>query len=98
MLHPHPQNGSSPAGHARPTWGASARHVRSFVDLAGWMPRLLRERRSIQAKRAIGAAEFARWLTPDLGSPFIHPVARSARARRARRADWARVRAARRRG
>ena len=57
------------------------------------MPRLLRERRAIQAERAIGAAEFARWLTPDLGSPFIHPLARSAPVRAALRAYWALVRA-----
>ncbi len=73
-------------------WGAAK--LRSLVDLAVWMPRLLRERRAIQAERAVGAAEFARWLTPDLGSPFIHPIARSAPIRIALRVYWALVRAA----
>ena len=35
------------------------------------LPRLLRERRAIQAARTISAAEFAAWLTPDLDSPFL---------------------------
>jgi GT2 family glycosyltransferase len=72
-------------------WGAAK--LGSFADLAGWMPRLLRERRAIQAERAVTVAEFARWLTPDLGSPFIHPLARSAPARIVLRAYWAVVRA-----
>ena len=38
---------------------ARARRVRA-------LPRLLRERRAIQARRAISSAEFARLLTPDL--------------------------------
>jgi GT2 family glycosyltransferase len=72
-------------------WGSAK--LGSFADLAGWMPRLLRERRAIQAKREVTAGEFARWLTPDLGSPFIHPLARSAPARVALRSYWALVRA-----
>ncbi len=72
-------------------WGAAK--LRSFADLVGWMPRLLRERRAIQAERAVTVAEFARWLTPDLGSPFIHPLARSAPVRVALRGYWALVRA-----
>ena len=35
------------------------------------LPRLLRERRAIQATRTIPAAEFARWLTPDLDSAYL---------------------------
>jgi GT2 family glycosyltransferase len=72
-------------------WGAAK--LRSIADLAVWMPRLLRERRAIQAERAVGAAEFASWLTPDLGSPFIPPLARSAPVRMALRAYWSLVRA-----
>ncbi len=72
-------------------WGAAK--LGSFADLAAWMPRLLRERRAIQAQRAIGTAEFARWLTPDLASPFIHPIARSAPARIVLRAYWRLVQA-----
>ena len=72
-------------------WGAAK--LGSFADLAGWMPRLLRERRAIQADRAVDTAEFARWLTPELESPFIHPIVRSAPARVAMRAYWMLVRA-----
>ena len=36
-----------------------------------WLPRLLRERRQLQATRTVSAAEFASWLTADLDSPFI---------------------------
>ena len=72
-------------------WGAAK--LRSFADLAAWMPRLLRERRAIQAERAVATAEFARWLTPDLGSPFMHPLVRSSPARIALRSYWALVRA-----
>ncbi|MEX2447290.1 MAG: glycosyltransferase family 2 protein [Solirubrobacterales bacterium] len=46
-----------------------------------WLPRLLRERRQVQATRSVSAAEFASWLTPDLDSPFIPAVARSLPAR-----------------
>ncbi len=58
-----------------------------------WLPRLLRERRAIQRGRTVGAAEFASWLTPDLGSPFIADIARSGPARLALRAYWRAVRA-----
>jgi N-acetylglucosaminyl-diphospho-decaprenol L-rhamnosyltransferase len=57
------------------------------------LPRLLRERRRIQRRRTVGAAEFASWLTPDLDSPFIAGPARSRPARLALRAYWAAVRA-----
>lgn len=42
-----------------------------------WLPRLLRERRQIQAHRAVGAGEFAAWLCADLDSSFIPAGARS---------------------
>jgi GT2 family glycosyltransferase len=35
------------------------------------LPRLVRERREIQARRTISAYEFARHLTPDLSSPYL---------------------------
>ncbi|MDX6625744.1 MAG: hypothetical protein QOE56_733 [Solirubrobacterales bacterium] len=50
-----------------------------------WLPRLLRERRRIQAARAVGSAEFASWLSADLDSPFIAGAARSLPARLALR-------------
>ncbi len=53
-----------------------------------WLPRLLRERRQLQAARTVSAAEFASWLTPDLDSPFISPLARSLPARLALRSYW----------
>ena len=57
-----------------------------------WLPRLLRERRAIQARRAVSSAEFATWLTPDLDSPFIPGFARSGPLRLALRAYWRLVR------
>jgi GT2 family glycosyltransferase len=56
------------------------------------LPRLLRERRQVQAARTVSAAEFAAWLTPDLDSPFIPAIARSAPARLALRSYWTMVR------
>ncbi len=52
------------------------------------LPRLLRERRTIQAGRAVSAAEFAAWLTPDLNSPFLGRVAALAPLRWGLRAYW----------
>jgi GT2 family glycosyltransferase len=57
-----------------------------------WLPRLLRERRELQASREVSAAEFAAWLTPDLDSPFIPPLARSRLARFLLRSYWRFVR------
>ena len=58
------------------------------LDLIGWFPRLLRERRAIQARRAISAAMFARYLTPDLDSNYLGRAARSRILRAALRAYW----------
>jgi hypothetical protein len=57
-------------------------------EVVRWLPRLLRERRRVQATRTTSAAELAAWLTPDLDSPFIPPIARSAPARLLLRAYW----------
>jgi N-acetylglucosaminyl-diphospho-decaprenol L-rhamnosyltransferase len=67
-------------------WGGQK--LASLLEVARWLPRLLRERRQVQATRAVGAAEFASWLTPDLDSPFIPAAARSAPARLALRSYW----------
>lgn len=67
-------------------WGRQK--LASIAELIRWLPRLLRERRQVQATRTIGAAEFAAWLTPDLDSPFIPAVARSTPVRLALRAYW----------
>jgi GT2 family glycosyltransferase len=55
------------------------------LEVIGSLPRLLRERRSIQATRRIDAASFAAHLTADLSSPYLggvgrHPVIRGALA------------------
>lgn len=60
----------------------------AFADIVRWLPRLLRERRHVQRTRAVSAAEFAAWLTPDIDSPFIPAVAHSAPARLTLRAYW----------
>jgi GT2 family glycosyltransferase len=58
------------------------------LDVIRWLPRLWRERRGVQATRKVSVAEFAAHLTPDLDSPFIPSLARSAPARLALRAYW----------
>ena len=51
--------------------------ARAWLEVIGWLPRLLRERRAIQRERAIGAGEFARSLTPALDSPYLGRASRS---------------------
>jgi hypothetical protein len=53
----------------------------------------MRERRAIQAGRTVGAAEFAAWLSADVSSEFIGPVARSRLVQGALSAYWRVVRA-----
>ena len=67
-------------------WGAQKR--RADREVLRWLPRLLRERREVQRSRTVSAAEFASWLTPDLDSELIPPVARSRPARLLLRAYW----------
>ena len=62
------------------------------ADVVRWLPRLVRERRSIQARGAISAAEFADHLTAELSSPYFGGVGRSRAVRAALRAYWALVR------
>jgi GT2 family glycosyltransferase len=71
-------------------WGRQK--LSATLDVIRWLPRLLRERREVQATRTVNAAEFASWLTPDLDSPFIGGPARSAPVRLALRAYWLTVR------
>jgi GT2 family glycosyltransferase len=71
-------------------WGRQK--LAAYLDVLRWLPRLLRERRRIRAGRAVGAGEFASWLTPDLDSPFIPAIARSAPVRLVLRAYWRLVR------
>jgi GT2 family glycosyltransferase len=67
-------------------WGRQK--LAALGEVARWLPRLLRERRQVQAARTVSAAEFAAWLTPDLDSPFIPAIARSRPARILLRAYW----------
>jgi GT2 family glycosyltransferase len=71
-------------------WGRQK--LAALGEVVRWLPRLLRERRQIQATRTVSAAEFASRLTPDLDSPFIPGVARSLPLRLALRAYWRGVR------
>ncbi len=71
-------------------WGAQK--LAADRESVRWLPRLLRERRQIQATRTVSAAEFASWLTPDLDSPFIPGAARSLPVRLALRGYWRLVR------
>ena len=64
------------------------------VDTLRGLPRLLRDRRAVQATRTIGAAEFARWLTPDLDSAYLGRAATLGPLRWALRAYWRLVTAA----
>jgi GT2 family glycosyltransferase len=71
-------------------WGRQK--LRANLAFLRWLPRLLRERRAIQAQRTVSAAEFASWLTPDLDSELISPLARSRPARLLLRGYWRLVR------
>jgi GT2 family glycosyltransferase len=71
-------------------WGRQK--LRANLAFLRWLPRLLRERRVIQAQRAVSAAEFASWLTPDLDSDLISPLARSRPAQLILRGYWRLVR------
>jgi N-acetylglucosaminyl-diphospho-decaprenol L-rhamnosyltransferase len=72
-------------------WGGPK--LRADREFLAWLPRLLRERREIQRRRTVGAAEFASWLTPDLDSDAIPRPARSRPARLLLRGYWRLVRA-----
>lgn len=67
-------------------WGGQK--LAATFDVVRWLPRLLRERRDVQAMRTVSAAQFASWLSADLDSPFIDGPARSAPVRLALRAYW----------
>ena len=59
-----------------------------MVDLFRWLPRLLGERRRIQAEREIGAGEFARHLTAALDSAYLGRAASSRPLAAVLRAYW----------
>ena len=62
--------------------------LRASADTFTALPRLLRERRAVQATRAIPVREFARWLTPELDSAYLGRAATFAPLRFALRAYW----------
>jgi GT2 family glycosyltransferase len=70
----------------REGWGGAKRAA--IGDTLRALPRLVRERREIQAGRAIRAAEFAQLLTPDLDSPYLGAAGRSRVIRLGLRAYW----------
>jgi GT2 family glycosyltransferase len=65
--------------------------VAAWADLLLAARRLRRERREIQATRAVGAREFADGLTPELRSSYLAGAGRSRLLRAALRAYWALV-------
>jgi len=65
--------------------------LRSWGDLARWLPRLLRERRELARRRVVPAARFARLLTPDLDSPLLPEAVRRGPVRWLLRGWWALV-------
>jgi len=71
-------------------WGRQK--LAAIGEVVRWLPRLLRERRRVQATRTVSAAEFASWLSADLDSPFIPAIARSLPARVLLRSYWRLVR------
>jgi GT2 family glycosyltransferase len=70
-------------------WGAQK--LASWMDVVRWLPRLRRERRTIQATRRIEPAAFARGLTPDLDSTYLGGAGRSRLLRAALRVYWSAV-------
>lgn len=71
-------------------WGRQK--LRADFEFLRWLPRLLRERRQLQRRRTVTAAEFASWLQADLDSSMISPLARSSPARWLLRTYWRLVR------
>ena len=65
--------------------------LRANAEVAGSLPRLLRERREIQASAEIDAARFAALLRPDLDSEFLGPAGRSSLLNGALRTYWGAV-------
>jgi GT2 family glycosyltransferase len=72
-------------------WGRQK--LLAMWDTIRALPRLVRERHEIQARRQISDAEFAAWLTPDLDSRYLGRAAESPVLRRGLRAYWSGVRA-----
>jgi GT2 family glycosyltransferase len=65
--------------------------LRAWAETLTALPRLLGERRAIQARRAVSSREFARGLSAELDSPFLGPVGRSRALGLVLRGYWALV-------
>jgi GT2 family glycosyltransferase len=65
--------------------------LRAKVDVGRALPRLLRERRAVQATVAVDAATFAECLAADLDSEFLGAAGRSRLIRALLRAYWSLV-------
>jgi GT2 family glycosyltransferase len=63
----------------------------AWGDTLSSLPRLIGERREIQARRSVGAAEFARAFTADLDSHYLGAPARSPLLRTLLRGYWSAV-------
>jgi len=74
------------------TGGWGKQKLAANLDVARWLPRLLRERSEVQATRTVSAERFASWLTADLDSPFLPSSVRSCPARLVLRGYWRLVR------
>lgn len=72
-------------------WGRQK--LAAYLDVLRWLPRLLGERRGVQATAAVGAGALAAWLTPELDSPFFPAAVRSGPVGLALRVYWRVVRA-----
>jgi GT2 family glycosyltransferase len=70
-------------------WGRQK--LLALADTVRALPRLLRERRGLQAMRAISAREFAEQLTAELSSPYLGRVGELGVVAAALRAYWALV-------
>ena len=77
---------------ARGGWGGEK--VLAILDVVRSLPRLLRERCEIQARRAVSASHFASYMTADLSSPYLGRAGRSPFLRAGLRSYWSAVRAA----
>jgi GT2 family glycosyltransferase len=75
------------------TGGWTRQKLLATLDVLRALPRLARERREIQAGRRVSAAEFAAFLTPELSSAYLGPLARNRLVLAGLRAYWALVRA-----
>jgi GT2 family glycosyltransferase len=74
---------------ARGGWlSEKLRAQRAVIDA---LPEMLERRRAVQARRKIGAAEFAKRLTAELDSPYLGPLAEIEALAAAQRAYWSLV-------